>query len=89
VGHAIALSKPLILMPTQIEQSLLAHHLCLMGAAVSIPKTASTHQLVSTIKAVSDNREVMQSNIKLHRKESRDKSLVWEKDINAYIDALS
>jgi UDP-N-acetylglucosamine transferase subunit ALG13 len=89
VGHAIALAKPLILIPTQIEQSLLAHHLCLLGAAVSIPKTVSSKQFVSTVKAVSDNREVMQNNIQVHRHESWDKSLVWKKDINAYIEAFS
>lgn len=89
VGHAIELSKPLILIPTQIEQSMLAHHLCLLGVAVSVPITVSARQLVNTVRSVADNGEVMRHNIQLQRQQIWDKSLIWDKDIHLYIDALS
>ncbi|WP_158965908.1 hypothetical protein [Paraglaciecola sp. L3A3] len=85
VSHAIDSAVPMVLLPTQTEQSMLAHTLCKLGVAISIPKAASSHQFVNTVNLAIKNREIMQANIRTQSNKYWENRLIWKEGIGTYI----
>jgi len=85
VSHAIEHAIPMVLLPTQTEQSMLARQLCQIDVAISIPKAASSNQLVNTVNAAIKNAEMIKNNIRIQRSKYWDNGLIWNKDLVAYL----